>query len=191
MHIPPRSGAEPSRGSGKGQQVEVGVSRVTLEVHEQTHQEIMETLEREERKLKEKQKQVGGSTTKLKKLIQDTFELNALKQFNDLWIKYHWKKARNRNLKLSPSIEASTVITRRLGKSDYYARRLCERSSYLHWVGELQVSKQGTGAAHRSLLSEPQIVANIQAWVKGVVPAEKGGYVGRVWRFGIKKKEMC
>ena len=40
-----------------------------LEAHEQMHQEIMETLKHEERKLNEKQKWVGSSTTKLKKII--------------------------------------------------------------------------------------------------------------------------
>lgn len=55
--------------------------------------------------------------------------------------------------------------------------------TYLHRVGELQALKQGKGATHRSLLSDPQVVAAIQAWVKGAVPVEKGGYVGRVWCF--------
>ena len=76
------------------------------------------------------------------------------------------------------------MIARRFGKSDYYARKLRERLSYLHQVGELKVSKQGKGAAHWSLLSEPQIVVGIQAWVRGAVPAERGGYVGRVWYLG-------
>ena len=120
---------------------------------------------------------------KSKKLIQDTFELNALKQFNDLLIKCHRKKAKNPNLKLFPSLEASTVIAKRLGKSDYYGRRLRERSAYLHRVGELQSARQGKGAVHRSFLLEPQVVTAVQAWVKGVVPLEEGGYTGRVWYF--------
>lgn len=154
-----------------------------LAAHEQTYQEIMKALEHEEGRLNERRKKAGGSIVKSKKLVQDTFELNALKQFNDLRIEYHRKQAKNPNLKLSPSLEASTTIARRLGKSNYYARRLRERSTYLHRVGELQTSKQGKGATHRSLLSEPQVVAAIQAWVKGAIPVEKGGYIGRVWCF--------
>ena len=186
LRVPPRSVAEPLCGSRKGWQTKADDSRAKLEAHERMHREITETLEREERKLNGKRKRVGGSTTKLKKLIRDTFELNALKQFNDLRIEYHRKKARHPNLKLCPSLDASTAISRRLGKSDYYARKLRERSSYLHRVGELQVPKQGKGGAHRSLLSEPQIAAGIQDWVKGAVPVEDGGYIGRVRCSGKK-----
>ena len=175
----PESVVEPSRWSGKSRQVDSGSPRAELEAHEQMHQEIGEALEREERKLNERRKRVGGGT-KLKRLIQDTLELNALKQFNNLQVEYHRKKARNPNLKLHPYHEASTAIARRMGKSDYYARKLRERLSYLYRVGELQVSKQGKGATHRSLLSEPQIVAGVQAWVKGAIPVDKGGYTGRV-----------
>jgi len=152
------------------------------------YQEIAKVLEREEGKLNKKRKQAGGSTTKSKKLVRDTFELDALKQFNNLRIEYHRKKAKNPNLKLCPPIKASTMIASRLGKSDYYARRLREKLTYLHRVGELQTSKQGKGATHRSLLSEPQVTAAIQAWVKGAVPVEKGGYVGRVWCLERKYK---
>jgi len=89
---------------------------------------------------------------------------------------------------LCPSLKASTTVARQLGKTDYYARRLREKLMYLHRVGKLQTLKQGKGAAHCSLLSEPQVVAAVQAWVKGVVPVEKGGFVGRVWCFEWKAK---
>ena len=84
------------------------------------------------------------------------------------------------NLKLCPSLKVSTVIARQLGKTDYYARRLWEKLGYLHQVGILQALKQGKGATHQSLLLEPQVVAAIQVWVKGVILAEKGGYTGWV-----------
>ena len=138
-------------------------------------------LDREERKLDEQRKRVGGNGRKSKKLVQDTFELCALKQFNSLRIEYHRKKAKKPSLKLSPSIDASTTIARRLGKSDYYARRLRQKLKYLHQVGELQTSKRGKGAAHQSFLLDPRVVAGIQTWVKGTIPVEKGGYIGRVW----------
>ena len=152
-----------------------------LVVHEQMHWEMTKILEHEEGKLNERRKRVGGSTTKSKKLVQDTFELNALKQFNNLRIEYHQKKAKNPNLKLCPSLEASTTVARQLGKSDYYAQRLREKLTYLHQVGELQTLKQGKGAVHQSLLSELQVAAAIQTWVKGAIPVEKGGYIRRVW----------
>ena len=171
-----------------GLDVETGDSPDKLAAHEQTYQEITKVLEREEGKLNERRKRAGSNSSKSKKLVQDTFELQALKQFNDLRIEYHRKKVKNPNLKLCPSFKASTVIARRLGKTDYYARRLREKLGYLHRVGELQASKQGKGTTHRSLLSEPQVVAAIQVWVKGVIPAEKGGYTGRVWHFKLKVK---
>ena len=177
---PPRSVAELLPASTDEQRVKADVLLDNLVAHEQTYQEIVKTLEREEKRLNERKKQAGGSGSKSKKLIQDIFELQALKQFNKLRIEYHRKKAKNPNLKLCPSVDASTVIARRFGKTDYYARRLREKSTYLHRVGELQTVKQGKGVVHRSLLSESQVVAAIQAWVKGAVPVENGGYVGRV-----------
>lgn len=152
----------------------------SLATHEEIYQEIVRVLKHEETKLDDRRKKAGGDSSKSKKLVQVTFELLALKQFNDLRIEYHQKKAKDPNLRLSPSLEASTKIAKRLRKTDYYARRLRERLTYLHQVGELQVSKRGKGAAHRSLLAEPQVVAAIQTWVKGGVPVEKGGYVGQV-----------
>lgn len=183
LHPPPLSASEVPHELRKGAKSKADDLNDKLAAHEQMYREIMKALEREEGRLNERRKKAGGSIVKSKKLVQDTFELNALKQFNNLRIEYHRKKAKNPNLKLCPSLEASTTIARRLGKSNYYARRLRERSTYLHRVGELQTSKQGKGAAHQSLLSEPQVVAAIQAWVKGTVPVEKGGYIGRVWCF--------
>lgn len=151
-----------------------------LTVHEQKYQDIAKALEREEARLTERQKKLGGNSAKLKRHIQETFDLNAMKQFNDLQIEYQRKKAKNPTLKLRPSLDASTTIARRFGKSDYYAKRLRGKLSHLHQVGELQVSRQGKGAAHQSLLSQPQVVAAIQGWVKGTVAPEKGGYIGRV-----------
>ena len=185
---PPGSVAELPFALTSEPKAKVNVSFDTLVTHEQTYQEIMKALEREEKRLNERKKQAGGSGSKSKKLIQDIFELQALKQFNKLRIEYHRRKAKNPDLKLCPSIEASTVIARRFGKTDYYARRLRERLAYLHRVGELQTLKQGKGAAHRSLLSESRVVTAIQAWVKGAVPAEKGGYVGRVRHFESQAK---
>lgn len=161
----------------------------TLAAHEQTYREIVKILEREEGKLNGRRKQACGSAMKLKKLIRDTFELNALKQFNSLRIEYHRRKAANTKLKMCPALKASTVIATRLGKSDHYARRLREKSTYLHWVGEMQISKQGKGATHRSLLSEPLVVVAIQTWVKGVIPTGEGGYTGRVWCLVLKRRE--
>lgn len=95
-----------------------------LVAHEQTYQEITVVLEREERKLNERRKQAGGNSKKSKKLVQDTLELCALRQYNNLWIEYHRKKAKKPLLKVRPSLDASTAIVKWLGKSDYYARRL-------------------------------------------------------------------
>ena len=163
-----------ARGSGSG-------ANDSLAAHEQTYQEITTVLEREERRLNEQRKQAGGNSKKLKKLVQDTLDLCTLKQFNSLLIEYHWKKAKNPSLKLCPSLDASTVIAKRLGKSDYYARRLREKVKHLHQVGELQILKRGKGVVHWSLLSDPRVVTGIQTWVKGAIPVEKGGYIGRVW----------
>ena len=69
----------------------------------------MKILEHEEWKLNERRKQVGSSSSKLKKLIQDMFKLCTLKQFNGLWIENHWKKAKKTNLKLCPSMQASRL----------------------------------------------------------------------------------
>lgn len=183
LHQPSQSVTEVPRNLENGTKAKANDLNDKLAAHEQMYQGIMKALEREEGKLNERRKQAGGSIVKSKKLVQDTFELNALKQFNNLWIEFHRKKAGNPNLKLCPSLKASTTIARQLRKSDYYARKLRERSMYLHRVGELQASRQGNGAAHRSLLSEPQVVAAIQAWVKGAVPVDKGGYIGRVCYF--------
>ena len=158
----------------------MGGQNVELATHEQIYRETAKLLDREEGRLKERRKQAGGNSIKLRKIVQDTFELNALKQFNNLRIEYHRKKAKNSSLKLGPSLEASIMVARRLGKTDYYARRLREKSAYLHRVGELQASKQGKGAAHQSLLLEPRLAAAIQAWVRGVIPVAEGGYVGWV-----------
>jgi hypothetical protein len=160
-----------------------------LAVHEQTHQEIAKVLEREEKKLDERRKQAGGNIIKLKRITRDIIELNALKQFNNVRIEYQRKREKDPNLKLCPSLKASTVIARQFGKSKYYARSLREKSAYLHRVGELQISKRGKGAAHQSLLLEPRVVTAIQAWVKGAIPAEKGGYTGRVWCDALKRDQ--
>ena len=180
---PRQSLAQPQRNSTKGSGAEADEQAERLAAHEQTYQEIAKVLEREDGKLNERRKRAGCNSSKSKKLVQDTLELHALKQFNNLRIEYHRKKAKNPNLKLCPSLKASTTIAKQLGKTDYYARRLREKLTYLHRVGELQTSKQGKGGAHRSLLSEPQVAAAIQVWVKGVIPVEKGGYIGRVWHF--------
>lgn len=129
---------------------------------------------------------MGGSSVKSKKLIQETFELHALKRFNNLRIEYHRKKAKNPKLKLSPSLDASATIAKQLGKTDYYARRLREKLVYLQRVGELQTLRQGKGAVHHSLLSEPRVATAIQAWVKDAIPMEKGGYDGRVWYLRLR-----
>lgn len=178
---PPRQPvAEPPHDSVDGPEAKVDELADKLAAHEQTYQEIAKVLDREEGKLNERRKRAGGNSVKSKKLVKDTFELHALKQFNNLRIEYHRKKAKNPKLKLSPSLKASTTIARRLGQSDYFARRLREKLVYLHRVGELQISRQGKGAAHQSLLSEPQVVGAIQTWVKGDIPIENGGYDGRV-----------
>jgi hypothetical protein len=180
-HPPPQPNENPQHESTQGLKTKGDALADRLAVHEQTHQEIAKVLEREEKKLDERRKQAGGNTIKLKRITRDVIELNALKQFNNVRFEYQRKKVKDPNLKLCPSLKASTVIARRFGKTDYYARSLREKSAYLHRVGELQISKRGKGAAHQSLLSEPQIVSAIQAWVKGAVPMEKGGYIGRVW----------
>jgi hypothetical protein len=162
-----------------------------LVTHEVEYQEISEALKREEEKLNERRKRAGGSVAKSKKLVEDTFELDALKRFNELRIKYHRVNAKKPNLKKrSPSLEASTVIAKRLGKSDHYARRLREKLAYLRRVGELQISRRGKGATHQSLLSDPRIVGAIRTWAKGAVPVEKGGYGDRVWCFGLKVENV-
>ena len=103
----------------KGLNVKAGCLAEDLVTHEVECQEILKALEREEGKLNERRKRAGGSVAKSKKLVEDTFELDALKKFNELRIKYHRMNAKNPNLKKrSPSLEASTVIAKRLGKSD-------------------------------------------------------------------------
>ena len=186
----PQPAQKSPRESAKGSKAGGDHLADQLAVDEQTHQELARVLEREEKKLNERRKHVGGNTTKSKRLVEDTLELNALKQFNDLRIEYQRRRSKNGKSKLSPSIEASVAISRRLGRSQYFARKLRQKLFYLHRVGELQMSKQGKGAAHQSLLSEPRVVAAIQMWVKGTVPKEEGGYDGRVslvltdgWRY--------
>jgi len=180
-YSPRQSFTQLPRNPTKGSQVIVDEQAAKLAAHEHTYEEIAKLLGREDGKLNERRKQAGCNRNKSKKLIQDSFELQALIQFNDLRIEYHRKKANNPKLKLCPSLDAGTTIARQLGKTDYYARRLREKLAYLHRVGELQTSKQGMGAAHRTLLSEPQVTAAIQTWIKGVIPVEKGGYIGQVW----------
>ena len=177
---PPQPAETLSCGSTTGSKSNSDGSAEKLTALEQKYQETVKALEREERRLNERRKHSSGSTTKLKKLVQDAIELNALKQFNDLQIEHHRRKAKNPHLKLCPSLDASMTIARRLGRTNYYARRLREKLAHLYRVGELQVSKQGKGAVHQSLLSEPRVAAAIQNWVKGAVPVEKGGYIGRV-----------
>ena len=187
-HPPPPSIGNPRREPMQGSKRKADHLADNLATHEQTHREIMRALEHEERKLNERRKRAGGNTTKLKKIIQEGFELNALKQFNDVRIGLHRKKVKNPNLKLCPSLRASTTIARQFGKSNYFARKLREKSTHLYRVGELQTSKQGKGGAHLSLLSEPRVVTAIQTWVKGVIPVEKGGYNGRVQHFVFKTR---
>lgn len=86
---PPRSVAELPPVSTDKPRVKADVLLNNLVAHEQTYQEIVKTLEREEKRLNERKKQAGGSGSKSKKLIQDIFELQALKQFNKLRIEYH------------------------------------------------------------------------------------------------------
>ena len=164
----------------RGLETEVNDLVGGLVVHKQMYQEITMVLECEERKLNERRKRAGGNSKKSTNLVQDTLKLCALKQFNDLWIKYHQKNTKKLSLKLCPSLNASTAIAKWLGKLDYYTRRLGKKLKYLHQVGELQTSKWGKGAAHWSLLSEPWFVTGIQTWVKGTIPVEKGGHIGWV-----------
>ena len=147
-HSPSQPITEPQHKLKKWSRVRIDDLTIKLAAHEEMYQETMKLLEREEEKLKEQRKQAGGSTTKSKKLVQDMFELNALKQFNSLRIEYHRKKAQNPSSTLCPSLKASTAIAKRLGKSNY-AQRLQEKVTYLHRVGELQTPKQGKiGRAH-------------------------------------------
>lgn len=53
--------------SRRGPKTKADDLNVKLVANEQIYQEIAKTLKREERKLNKRQKQVGGSTAKLKK----------------------------------------------------------------------------------------------------------------------------
>jgi hypothetical protein len=52
--------------------------------------------------------------------------------------------------------------------------------AHLLRTGLLPESNQSKGAKHESLLNRTEISSALRAWVKGVLPFEKGGFNGRV-----------
>ncbi|KAK7000186.1 hypothetical protein R3P38DRAFT_3616746 [Favolaschia claudopus] len=125
------------------------------------------------------------------------FDLEALKQYNDLRFKYSekiWKarKAveaalpgmkpllRRKIPTFQPSIIASEKVADSCSKGPSFARRLRKLAVFLTETGELPESRQGQGAFHASLFNDPAIVEALRVWTIGSLSVEEGGFEGPI-----------
>lgn len=131
------------------------------------------------------------------KVASILIDLEALYQFNDLRLQYEQERLRlikklettphrlhprlkARISKIKPSENASIAVAARCTWGPTYARTIRSTAAFLLRTGLLPESKQGKGAYHESLLNRPEVSSALQKWVKGVLPFEEGGFVGRV-----------
>ena len=125
-------------------------------------------------------------------------DLGALNQYNDIHLqfaekllKHKWKVAcaapmlcaqlkRSKQSKIHPSVDASNAVATTAAHGPHFAQQLCNMASYILHTELFPTSNHGKGAAHPSLLNNPEILSHLQQWVKGLLPLNQGGFEGWV-----------
>lgn len=125
-------------------------------------------------------------------------DLEALNRYNDLRLQFaeklleHKQKIaraapmlrvhlkRSKQAKIRPSMDASNAVATTAARGPHFARRLRDMASYILRTELLPTSNRGKGAAHPSLLNNPEVLSRLRQWVKGLIPLNQGGFEGRV-----------
>lgn len=159
---------------------------------ERTHRKLRQQIETLRKKYKKKKTVLTDDNASTRML-----DLEAISQYNDLQLKLLKEqkslrsrlknsprvtqhRLRKRISSISPSMDASLSVARRLGKGSYFARVLRSMTNELFRTGRLPESRQGKGATHKSHLLNPRITSALRNWVKGLLPFDEGGFEGLV-----------
>ncbi|KAF7310230.1 DDE family endonuclease [Mycena indigotica] len=89
-------------------------------------------------------------------------------------------KLRQKIAKQKPALAASKCIAARFSKSNYFATKLRSAAIMLEKTGELPDNKHGQGGAHKSHIDNPEVKSRLRVFLKGDIPVEEGGFVGRI-----------
>lgn len=161
------------------------------------HQRLSSLIEKTRTKLRSK-KSLVTDTTAANRLV----DLEALKQYNDLRfklsnevldlqkqlaitprrLKHNIKK---RISKIRPATDASNSVAGRCARGPFFAKSLRSMAHELFTTGRLPENNHGKGAYHESYLNRPGVSSALQQWVKGILPFEEGGFIGRVSHFSL------
>lgn len=131
------------------------------------------------------------------KAVGTIFDLECLTRYNDEHFKLAHQRAHlakkvktcnpslRRGLKariaqIRPAMHASAHVAYAAGKTEHFAHRLRKMENHIYRTGQLPENRQGQGAAHPTLFSQPNIKSHLRQWAYGLVPEEEGGYVGKV-----------
>ena len=125
-------------------------------------------------------------------------DLEALNRYNDLRLQFgekllehkqkiacaapilHAQLKRSKQAKIRPSMDASNAVVTTAAHRPHFARRLCDMASHILRTELLPTSNRGKGAAHPSLLNNPEVLSHLRQWVKGLIPLNQGGFEGQV-----------
>ncbi|TFK67503.1 hypothetical protein BDN72DRAFT_913924 [Pluteus cervinus] len=120
--------------------------------------------------------------TKIEQYNQRRYELHQERTRLKLSLTVQQKslhhKIKQRIAKIRPANDASMEVAKRFNRGPWFARLVRSSTNTLFTTGKLSKNKQGQGAHHESLLGDPRIHDALQKWVKGMVPPEKGGFIG-------------
>lgn len=89
-------------------------------------------------------------------------------------------KLRLRLRKMNPSIAASKTVANQFSKTKYWAQKLRSAARIFSESGELLENNQGKGARHKTHFDDPDVKPRLQAFARGLVPENEGGFKGRV-----------
>ncbi|KAJ7264692.1 hypothetical protein C8J57DRAFT_1230464 [Mycena rebaudengoi] len=89
-------------------------------------------------------------------------------------------KLRARFRKMKPSISASITVANQFSKTKYWAQKLRSAARTFSETGQLPENNQGKGAKHKTHFDDPDVKPRLEAFARGLVPQDKGGFKGRI-----------
>ncbi|KAF9016275.1 hypothetical protein BDZ89DRAFT_920736, partial [Hymenopellis radicata] len=89
-------------------------------------------------------------------------------------------KLKARRARIKPAENASIRVACSAGKTKYHALKLRSAGQHLFRTGLLPENHQGKGAVHESNFDKPEVKEKLEAWSKGLVAVEDGGFKGRI-----------
>ncbi|KAF8987579.1 hypothetical protein BDQ17DRAFT_1334979 [Cyathus striatus] len=87
---------------------------------------------------------------------------------------------KKRLAKIRPATNASEAIALRCNRETYFQCSLHSMALHVLKTGQLPENRQGKGAQHASHLDRAEVNLAIQNWLKGEIPVDKGGFIGRL-----------